>query len=135
MSREEIISTFNFIIVGGSETSATTMTGIFNHLLKPKNKAILDRLTREIREMYASEHEITISAVNKPDHLYLEAVLNEGLRICHPVPSGLPRMVPEGGDEYAGVFLPGGVSRLIIILKLFIDFFGCRQDWVSVLSP
>lgn len=104
------MSTFNFIIVGGSETSATALTGIFNHLLMPRNKNILNRLTREIREKYKSEDAITVTAVNKPDHLYLDAVILEGLRICHPVPSGMPRMVPPGGDEYAGTFLPGGVS-------------------------
>ena len=111
MSRDEILSTFNFIIVGGSETSATTMTDIFNHLCMPRNKAILGGLTREIRERYKTESEMIIDAVNRDDHASLEVVLNEGLRMCHPMPSGLPRMVSEGGDEYAGIFLPGG-SRL-----------------------
>lgn len=110
MSRDEILSSFNFIIVGGSETSATAMTGIFNHLSKPKNKPILDRLTTELRHKYPREEDITIEAANKADLPYLEAVLNEALRVCHPVPSGLPRMVPPGGDEYAGVYLPEGVS-------------------------
>lgn len=110
MSRDEILSTFNFIIVGGSETSATVMTGIFNHLCMPRNKHILNKLVQEIRSRFSSENEITIDAVSQAQHPYLEAVINEGLRICHPVPAGLPRMVPEGGDDYAGVHLPAGVS-------------------------
>lgn len=106
MSRDEILSTFNFIIVGGSETTATTLTGIFNHL--SRNGGILQKLCTEIRTKFKEEKDITIDAIQ--DLPYLEAVLNEGLRMCNPIPGGLPRVVPEGGDTYAGVYLPGGVS-------------------------
>ena len=115
MSRDEILSSFSFIIVGGSETSATVMTGLFCHLCKPRNKYILNRLTSEIRKRYSTEDQITIERINRGDHPYLEAVLNEALRICHPVPAGLPRMVPAGGDEYGGIFLPEGVSCLFLV--------------------
>lgn len=110
MSRDEILSSFSFVIVGGSETTATSMTGIFNHLCMEQNKPTLDRLVREIRATYQSEKEITLDKINRVQLPYLDAVINEGLRMCHPVPSGLPRMVPPGGDDYAGVFLPEGVS-------------------------
>lgn len=106
MSREEILSTFNFIIIGGSETTATTLTGIFNHL--SRNERILQRLCTEIRMRFKEEKEITIDAIQ--DLPYLEAVINEGLRMCNPIPGGLARVVPEGGDTYAGVYLPEGVS-------------------------
>ena len=108
MSKDEILSTFNFIIVGGSETTATTLTGIFNHL--SKNAKILGRLCLEIRSKYSREEDITIDSIH--DLPYLEAVLNEGLRVCNPIPGGLPRMVPEGGDTYCGHYLPGGASAL-----------------------
>lgn len=106
MSRDEILSTFNHIIVSGSETTATTLTGIFNHL--SKNEKIQRRLQAEIRARFQNEEEITIDAIQ--DLSYLEAVLNEGLRMCNPIPGGLPRVVPEGGGTYAGVYLPEGVS-------------------------
>ena len=41
---------------------------------------------------------------------FLDAVVNEALRLDYAVPGGLPRVVPEGGDIYAGRFVPGGVS-------------------------
>ncbi|KAF7923180.1 uncharacterized protein EAE98_007885 [Botrytis deweyae] len=113
MSREEIVSTFNFIIVGGSETSATVMTGIFNHLTRKKNKGILDRLCNDIRTKFREEKEITLDAIQSTSIPYLEAVINEGLRICNPIPSGLPRVVPEGGDEYCGIFLPGDPDEFV----------------------
>ena len=109
MSKDEILSTFNFIIVGGSDTTATALTGIFNHLCK--NERILARLCTEIRTRYGKEEDITIDSIH--DLPYLEAVLNEGLRMCNPIPGGLPRIVPEGGDTYCGRFLPGGVSFLL----------------------
>ena len=108
MSREEILSTFNFIIVGGSETTATTLTSILNHLTKNNN--IMRHLSSEIRDHYKKEEDVTIDSIH--DLSYLEAVLNEGLRMCNPIPGGLPRMVPEGGDTYCGVYLPEGVSTL-----------------------
>ncbi len=108
MSRDEILATFNFIIVGGSETTATALTGVFNHLTKKENQRIMARLCDEIRTRFANEDDITIDATK--DLPYLEAVINEGLRICNPIPGGLPRVVPEGGDTYSGVYLPGGVG-------------------------
>lgn len=108
MSRDEILATFNFIIVGGSETTATALTGVFNHLAKKENEQIMARLCTEIRTAFKTEEDITIDATR--DLPYLEAVINEGLRMCNPVPGGLPRVVPEGGDTYCGAYLPGGVS-------------------------
>lgn len=110
VSRDEILSTFGFIIVGGSETSATTLTGIFNHL--SRRPEITSRLSKEIRDRFKEENDIVIGAIQ--DLPYLQAVLDEGLRMCNPIPGGLPREVPEGGDTYAGVFLPGGVSHSAI---------------------
>lgn len=117
MSRDEILSTFNFIIVGGSETTATTLTGIFNHL--SRNERILKRLSTEIRSKFEKEKDITITAIQGLP--YLEAVINEGLRMCNPIPGGLPRVVPEGGDTYVGVYLPGGV-RFFLFFYLLLPF-------------
>ncbi|KAI4134020.1 MAG: hypothetical protein LQ341_006092 [Variospora aurantia] len=111
MSRDEILATFNFIIVGGSETTATALTGVFNHLTKKENHRIMARLCEEIRTTFKNEEDITIDATK--DLPYLEAVINEGLRLCNPIPGGLPRVVPEGGDTYCGVHLPGG-TRLAV---------------------
>ena len=110
MSLGEIESTFAIIIVAGSETTATSLCGTLNHLVKSENKGALRKLVREIRGTFMREQDITIEATK---HLpYLEAVINEGLRICNPVPGGLPRVVPKGGDTYAGHFVPEKVYCL-----------------------
>lgn len=41
---------------------------------------------------------------------YMNACIDEALRIFPPVPTGLTRTVPERGDTVAGEFLPGGVT-------------------------
>ncbi|KAJ8061864.1 hypothetical protein OCU04_009654 [Sclerotinia nivalis] len=86
------------------------MTGIFNHPTKKKNKRILERLCNDVRTKFTEEKDITIVVLQDTPTLYLEAVFNERLRSCNPIPSGLPRVVPEGEDDYSEIFLPGGVS-------------------------
>jgi cytochrome P450 len=39
---------------------------------------------------------------------YLNACINEGLRLMPPVPQGLQRIVPPAGATLAGKFIPGG---------------------------
>ena len=104
MSLGEIESTFAVLLVAGSETTATSLCGILNHLVKPENIDALEKLVCEIRGTFVREEDITIEATKTLT--YLEAVINEGLRICHPVPGGLPRKVPNGGETYAGHFVP-----------------------------
>lgn len=107
MSQGEIESTFSMLITAGSETSATVLCGILNHLTRPEYRAALRRLERVIRDRFVSEDAITIESTK--NIAYLDAVISEGLRLCNPMPGGLPRVVPPGGDMYAGHYLPGGV--------------------------
>lgn len=43
---------------------------------------------------------------------YLDACLEEALRIFPPVPVGLLRVVPPEGSEIDGHFIPAGVSSI-----------------------
>lgn len=108
MSLEEIQTTFAILIIAGSETTATVLSGMTNYLVQ--NPPKLQKLTSEIRSTFTKESAITIAAVK--DMPYLNACLNEGLRMCNPVPSGLPRVVPPEGDTVMGQWLPEFVSVL-----------------------
>ena len=106
MSLPEIESTFSILIVAGSETTATVLSGITNHLVQ--NPRVMQNLFSEIRGAFHDEKDMTIESLS---HLpYLNAVISEGLRVCNPAPSGLPRLVPAGGEVVCGVWLPGNVS-------------------------
>lgn len=94
------------IVLAGSETSSSALSGIMRELVQ--NRGVLHRLTQEVRDTFEVESDITISSTG--NLAYLNAVINEGLRLCPPVVIGVPRVVPKGGDTVCGQWIPGGVS-------------------------
>ena len=105
MSIDEIDGTFTTLIVAGSETTATSLSGVTNYLCK--NPRVLRQLVKEVREAFEYESDIKLSALSRLP--YLTAVLHEGLRMCPPVPCGLTRIVPSCGAWIGGYWVPGGV--------------------------
>ena len=93
------------MIAAGSEEPATHLSGCMYYLLVHPQS--LNRLTHEIRASFASETDITMSAVaNLP---FLAAVIEESFRIYSPFVTSLTRVVPKGGDTIAGEYVPEGV--------------------------
>lgn len=97
----------NLLIIAfaASETTGSALTGIVRELVQ--NEGALHRLTQEIRALFKKEDEITIASTDSLE--YLNAVINEGLRLCPPVVIGVPRTVPKGGDTVCGEWLPENV--------------------------
>ncbi|KIA75568.1 cytochrome P450 [Aspergillus ustus] len=101
----ELYATFMILTTVGSETTATALTGTFNYLVNHSPES-LRKLEAEIRGAFSSPEEITLDAVrNLP---FLNAVINEGLRLCPPVPWIPPRLVPDGGRMVCGTWIAGG---------------------------
>ncbi|KAI9931250.1 hypothetical protein MW887_010912 [Aspergillus wentii] len=93
MSRAEIDANAATLVLAGSETTAALLSGCTYYLLK--TPAAYRRLVDEIRSAFQEESDINLSSfANMP---YLNAVLEESLRIYPPIPAMLPRLVPEGG--------------------------------------
>ena len=65
-------------------------------------------MVQEVRSAFNREHEIDLLSVNRLD--YMLACLKESLRQYPPAALGLPRVVPKGGVEIAGNYVPEGVS-------------------------
>lgn len=110
LSVPEIRSNSNVLIPGGSETTSTFLTGTTWFLLKNPSK--YKTLVNEIRSTFEKSEDINI--VNTAGMSYLNAVINEGLRIYPPVPSNMPRVIPDEGASVCGQWLPGGVCSLSI---------------------
>ena len=92
--------------LAGGETTATCLAAATYYLLK--TPATLEKLKTEIRGYYKSYGDITAaSAMQLP---YLQAVINEALRIHPPGSQGFPRLSP--GCEIDGFWVPKGVSTL-----------------------
>ena len=106
MTVEEIVETSEIMIVTGSETTATTLSGITSYLVKSPD--VMVKLVQEIRQNFENESLITSSGLSKLP--YLNAVIQEGLRLCPPIPDGFRRDVPPRGDTICGEWLPEGVS-------------------------
>ncbi|KAF3041317.1 hypothetical protein E8E12_005609 [Didymella heteroderae] len=90
-------------VFASSETIATALTSVFRELVQ--HPGCLQRLTTELRSTFHSEDEINVASTT---HLpYLNAVINEGLRLDPPVAIGAPpRVVPKGGDTVCGRYVP-----------------------------
>jgi len=97
----------NIPSIAGTETTAGFLAGLFNLLLLPENKYILDHLTAEIRDTFKSDADISFEELVKLP--YMTAVIEEGLRMFPSAPIGFVRTVPEGGDTISGHYVPGGV--------------------------
>lgn len=105
MTVPEIEQTLRILVAVGSETTATALSGIVRNLLQ--NPETLYKLSEEIRRSFQDTSEINAKSVKELP--YLSAVIEEGLRLCPPVPLGMPRVVPAEGAEISGQWLPGGV--------------------------
>ncbi|EED16074.1 cytochrome P450 monooxygenase, putative [Talaromyces stipitatus ATCC 10500] len=103
---EEMVSQGNLLLLAGSETTASLLSGMLYYLLV--NPDVLARLAEEVRTCFPKETEISIQTVSYLP--YLQAVIEESLRMYPPVPNALPRSTPQPGEVICGKFVPGGTS-------------------------
>lgn len=92
----------DILIIAGSETTATALTGTMYYL--SRYPACLAKLRHEVRNAFTSSSEITGDATAKLP--YLSAVIEETVRIYPPVPFGLKRVSP--GAHIGPYFIPPG---------------------------
>ncbi|KAF2449553.1 cytochrome P450 [Karstenula rhodostoma CBS 690.94] len=90
------------LIIAGSETTATTLSGLAYFLSKYPH--CMAELRKEIASAFSSYEEINGDATAKLP--YLQAVIEEGLRMYPPVAFGLPRVSP--GEMVSGHYVPAG---------------------------
>lgn len=106
MDLGKLVANANILVIAGSETTATLLSGVTYFLLK--HPEVLSKLTHEVRSAFTTEGEINISAVSQLT--YMSACLEETLRLYPPVAIGIPRVVPQGGGTISGHFVPENVS-------------------------
>jgi cytochrome P450 len=115
ITRKELNTNGLAVVIAGCQlTTVALATSTYLLMRYPET---LKRLTKEVRESFKSEADITIqSTLNLP---YLQAVINETLRIHHPTPINMPRVVPPEGSMVDGDWIPGGVSASLLSHRLF----------------
>jgi cytochrome P450 len=94
-----------FFMVAGTETTASALSAITFFLLS--NSSYTSRLREELRSAFSTFDDLTIGKLGRLK--YLNAVIQEGLRMYPPVPIALPRRTPAGGAQVDGTYIPGDV--------------------------
>jgi cytochrome P450 len=109
LNDKEVEANAHFLLLAGSETTATGLSGTTYYLLK--NPEALKNLTEEVRNAFEKEEDIRF--VTCAERLpYMLACFQEGLRIYPPGPIGAPRRTSQGSmTNIAGYQVPAYVSR------------------------
>ncbi|KAK4159214.1 cytochrome P450 [Cladorrhinum sp. PSN259] len=109
LSKSELLAECHLLIIAGSDTTSTTLSGLFFHLTSPSCSHVLEKLTTEIRTTFSSLDQITYpSPLLMTQCKYLSQVVTETLRLITPVPCELPRQVLPGGITIQGEHYPEG---------------------------
>ena len=106
MTSTEIVSNASLLIAAGTETVATLLPAVAYLLATNPEKMV--RATGEVRNAFDDGTSIDFQSVSNLK--YLCAVIDEALRLFPPVPEGLPRVTPPGGQVICDFWVPGGVS-------------------------
>ncbi|KAF9011513.1 cytochrome P450 [Hymenopellis radicata] len=104
MGREELTAEALTLLIAGSDTTSNSTCAILHYL--SNNRAAHRKLQAELDENLAPNDIATSDEVKALP--YLQACINEGLRLHSTSALGLPRVVPEGGMTVLGAFFPAG---------------------------
>ena len=109
LEEDEIVAESISFIVGGSDTTSSTMTNFMDFVSRDLD--LQHRIQCEVEEAL-SGLEASVSVV--PDKLagslpLLNATLREVMRYLPTSSTGLERITPAGGKMICGVFMPAGV--------------------------
>lgn len=105
ITRAELFSNGLAFVIAGTQLNTNVVSTATYLLLRNRDK--WERLVDEVRGRFSDGAEITVKATR--DLAYLEAVINETLRIRHPTPINLPRVTPPTGCFINGQSIPGNV--------------------------
>jgi len=102
VKEEDIVTEAMLLLTAGSDTTANSTAAILFHVLK--NPRVYDALRKELNELVVNgeleegEDGLALPCHDQVKNLkYLQATIEEGLRMFATNAFGLPRVVPEGG--------------------------------------
>jgi benzoate 4-monooxygenase len=112
---DEIVAESISFIVGGSDTTSSTMTNFID--LVCRTPGLQRRLQTELDQAFPDvngKNNDWVAPNKVVENLpLLNATLKEVMRYRPTSATGLERITPPGGKVIEGVFLPAGVSRRI----------------------
>ncbi|KAL5514555.1 hypothetical protein ACEPAG_1871 [Sanghuangporus baumii] len=110
ISQDQSMNDIIIAIAAGADTTSTVLSGLFFYLLS--DPPALDRLKEEVDSEFPVTEGESFDAVKLARMPYLNAVINEALRLQPPAPTILQRSPLEGsgGKLVAGRFVPEGTA-------------------------
>jgi benzoate 4-monooxygenase len=110
LPEEEIIAESISFIVGGSDTTSSTMTNFIDYV--SRDKALLKRIQKELDAQYPAPLGPDWVADNATAGTLplLNSTLKEVMRIRPTSATGLERVTPKGGRVIGETFIPEGVG-------------------------
>ncbi|KAL8768880.1 MAG: hypothetical protein Q9194_005593, partial [Teloschistes cf. exilis] len=103
--QQELLADAIFLMLAGSDTSATAMSAIFFYLVE--NAVQYTRLITEIRDRFSDVEDIH-SGSALASCTYLTACIEESMRMSPPAPRAIWREVDHGGTAIDGKYIPAG---------------------------
>ncbi|PCG92796.1 Cytochrome P450 [Penicillium occitanis (nom. inval.)] len=98
------------MIIAGSDTTGAALANALYFLTV--NPSVYQDLQKQLDSQFSSAgNSFTYEQVR--DIPYLEAIINETLRLKPAVPSGQPRVTPPGGLQIDEVWIPGDVNVVV----------------------
>ncbi|KAK7427633.1 hypothetical protein QQZ08_005908 [Neonectria magnoliae] len=119
-SNQQILDLYgdaNLVVVAGSDTTSASLTCIFLELATHPRVCV--ELQIELDEFFRQNEGPEHVALSKLK--YLQAVIDEGMRLYPAVPSGLQRMTPPEGLQIGDTFIPGNMTVQVPSYTLFHD--------------
>ncbi|KAI0146500.1 cytochrome P450 [Pestalotiopsis sp. NC0098] len=102
LTLREMHSNAELFMIAGSETTATLLSGLTYLLLVNPDK--MQKLVAEIRSAAKDIKDVHFDTT--ANLKYMNACIKEALRMYPPVPFAATRVVPAGGLEVMGAYLP-----------------------------
>lgn len=105
-STSELYAEANLLIIAGSDTTSTTLVGFMFYITR--NPKAYAKIVEEIRTTFKSADDIKMGTTLSSCK-YLQACVDETLRLAPPGVGEMPREVLPGGLELNGNLIPKGV--------------------------
>ncbi|KAK8121169.1 cytochrome P450 67 [Apiospora kogelbergensis] len=103
--RLDLLAEIRLIVVAGSDTTSMTLTGLFYQLVQAPG--VVAKLREEIDELAAQDEHALTKNMSLVKLKYLQACIDESLRLTPVVPSRLQRMTPPEGAQIGSRWVPG----------------------------
>ncbi|KAF3905323.1 hypothetical protein AA313_de0200835 [Arthrobotrys entomopaga] len=131
LSLKELWSESSLLVAAGADTTSSSLAAtVFWLLRRPK---ALSKLQTEIRDTFQYLEDIVHGSDPKLRNCtYLNAVINESMRISPAVPGDTPREILPGGLVIDGKFIPGGtdVGTPIYSIHRDLEAYPCPDEFL-----